>query len=140
MTTKFKRTLEAVWYAAGPAQFLMYGVWVIAVSGMFSLVDGWQLLATTWKFMGATVFAVTIWGTLKQKQLAILSCTITTVVVGAVYTSKAMHFTEIDLDTHRAATQSHYMVIVVLVAWGFYLANLCARQQLEFDKMGIKDG
>lgn len=137
--SKFSRTLEAVWYAAGPAQFLIYGVWVVVVSGMFSLQDGWQLLATAWKFMGATVFAVTVWGNLKQKQASILVCTITTMVVGAVYTSKAMHFGDLDLDTHRAATQSHYMVIVLLVAWGFYLANLCSRQRMEFERMGINN-
>ena len=137
MKSKLQRTLEAVWYAAGPAQFLMYGVWVVVVSGMFALEDGWQLLATIWKFLGTGVFVVTIWGTLRQKQLSILGCTMTAVVVGAVYTSKSVHFS--DLDMHRAATQSHYMVIVVLVVWGFYLANLCSRQLMEFEKMGISD-
>ena len=138
MTSKLRKTLEAVWYAAGPAQFLMYGVWVVVVSGMFALEDGWQLLATFWKFLGVMVFCVTIWGTLRQKQLFLVLCTITTVVVGAVYTSKAVHFGA-DLDTHRAATQSHYMVVAVLVIWGFYLANLCSRQIMEFDRMGIVD-
>ena len=137
--SKLGRTLEAVWYAAGPAQFLMYGIWVIVVSGMFSLQDGWQLLASSWKFMGFLVFVVTVWGTLKQKQFCILCCTITTMVVGAVYTSKAVHFQNLDLDTHRAATQSHYMVLAVLIAWGFYLANLCARQRMEFGRMGVSD-
>jgi len=138
MNKKLGQTLEAVWYAAGPAQFLMYGIWTIVLSGMFALDGWWQLLATAWKFFGFLVFVVTIWGSLKQKQLYILVCTITAVVVGAVYTSKAMVFT--DVDALRGATQSHYMAIAVLVAWGFYLANLCSRQILEFEKMGIEDG
>jgi hypothetical protein len=138
MTTKFKRTLEAVWYAAGPAQFLMYGVWVSVLSGMFGLQDGWQLLATFWKFLGALVFAITIWGTLRQKQLIMVVCTIMSVVVGAVYTTKSMHLS-LDMDMHRGMTQSHYMVLVVFVVWGFYLANLCSRQLLEFERMGMKD-
>lgn len=137
MTRKLRQTLESVWYAAGPAQFLMYAVWTIVVSGMFSLEGSWQLLATVWKMLGVLVFAATIWGSLKQKQTLILVSTIVALVVGAVYTSKAMMFG--DVDILRAATQSHYMVIMVLVAWGFYLANLCARQMMEFKRMGIED-
>ena len=138
MTTKFRKTLEAVWYAAGPAQFLMYGIWVIVLSGMFGLQGGWQLLATLWKFLGVLVFAITIWGTLRQKQLVMVACTILAIVVGAVYTSKSMHLS-LDMDMHRGMTQSHYMVLVVFVIWGFYLANLCSRQLMEFDRMGMKD-
>ena len=138
MRTKLQQTLEAVWYAAGPAQFLMYGVWVVVLSGMFGLQDGWQLLATFWNFLGVLVFAITIWGNLKQKQLAIVACTITAVVVGAVYTSKSMHLA-LDADMHRGLTQSHYMVITIFVVWGFYLANLCSRQLMEYERMGMKD-
>ena len=138
MTTKFRKTLEAVWYAAGPAQFLMYGIWVIVLSGMFGLQDGWQLLATLWKFLGVLVFAITIWGTIRQKQLVMVACTILAIVVGAVYTSKSMHLS-LNTDMHRGMTQSHYMVLAVFVIWGFYLANLCSRQLMEFDRMGMKD-
>jgi hypothetical protein len=137
MDKRLRKTLESVWYSTGQAQFLMYGVWVIVLSGMFSLEGWWQLLATWWKLVGVLVFLATIWGSLRQKQLSILVCTITTVVVGAVYTSKGMSIG--DVDIHRAATQSHYMVVVVLVTWGFYLANLCSRQMMAFEKMGIGD-
>jgi len=138
MTQKLRRTLEAVWYAAGPAQFLMYAVWTVVVSGMFSLEGSWQLLATVWKMLGALVFAATVWGTLRQKQALILASTMVALIVGAIYTSKAMMFMG-DADTLRGATQSHYMVVMVLVAWGFYLANLCSRQMMEFKRMGIGD-
>lgn len=137
MTKKLRETLNAVWFAAGPAQFLMYGVWTIVVSGMFALDGWWQLLATFWKFIGALIFVATIWGSMKQKQALILAGTMASIIVGAVYTSKAMVFP--DVDVLRGATQSHYMVILVLVAWGFYLANLCSRQRMEFKRMGISD-
>ena len=138
--SKLRQTLESVWYAAGPAQYLMYAVWTVVVSGMFALEDGWQLVATIWKFLGVLLFVFTIWGTMRQKLLLILTSTITTVAVGAIYTSKAVMFADMHMDVHRAATQSHYMVIAVLVAWGFYLANLISRQMMEFEKMGISDG
>jgi len=137
MKTKLRKTLEAVWYAAGPAQYLMYGVWAIAISGMFHLDGNLQLLATAWKFSGFAIFVVTIWGTLRQKMLLILTSTILALMIGALYTSHAVMFS--DADTIRAATQSHYMAIVVMVGWGYYLANLCARQSLEFKKAGIDE-
>lgn len=137
MTQRLRETLNAVWFAAGPAQFLMYGIWTVVLSGMFALDGLWQLLATAWKFTGVLIFAATIWGTMRQKQSLILLGTMFSIMVGAVYTSKAMVFS--DVDVLRGATQSHYMVIVVLVAWGFYLANLCSRQRMEFQRMGIGD-
>lgn len=139
MTDKLVKTLESVWYAAGPAQFLMYGVWVVVLSGMFGLDGTWQLLCTFWKFMGAFVIVTTVWGTLKQRQLVMLLSTLTAVVVGSVYTSRAMVFVDVDVNIHRAMTQSHYMVIAVLVIWGYYLANLTSRQIMEFKKAGISD-
>lgn len=135
--SKLHKTLEAVWYAAGPAQYLMYAIWTVVISGMFHLHGSWQLLSTCWKMVGVVIFVVTIWGTLAQKQYAILSGTILSLIVGAVYTSKAMMFS--DGDTIRAAMQSHYMAIFVMVFWGFYLANLCARQRMEFDRAGLTD-
>lgn len=137
MSKKLRHALEAFWYGTGLAQFLMYGVWTVVASGMFALDGGWQLLATAWKVVGALIFAATIWGTMQQKQTLILLGTMLSIMVGAVYTSKAVVFS--DVDVLRGATQSHYMVIVVLVAWGFYLANLCSRQRMEFKRMGISD-
>ena len=135
--TKLSKTLEAVWYAAGPAQYLMYGVWAIVISGMFHLEGWYQLLSTAWKFLGFAIILVTIWGSLTQKMWAILLSTILALVIGALYTSHAMMFG--DADVIRAATQSHYMAIFVMVGWGYYLANLCARQRLEFKKAGIDE-
>lgn len=137
MMTKLSKTLEAVWYAAGPAQYLMYGVWAIVISGMFHLEGHLQLLSTAWKFLGFGIFVATIWGTLRQKMLLILASTILALVIGALYTSHAMMFGDADLI--RATTQSHYMAVFVMVAWGYYLANLCARQRLEFKKAGIDE-
>ena len=137
MTGKLRKALDGVWYAAGPAQFLMYGVWTVVLSGMFALDGWWILLASMWKLVGALVFVATIWGNMKQKQMLLLFSTMMSILVGAVYSSKAMSFN--DIDTLRGATQSHYMVLVVLVAWGFYLANLCSRQRMEFKAMGISD-
>jgi len=137
MMTKLSKTLEAVWYAAGPAQYLMYGVWAIVISGMFHLDGHLQLLSTAWKFLGFSIFVVTIWGTLRQKMLLILTSTILALAIGALYTSHAVMFG--DADHIRAATQSHYMAVFVMVVWGYYLANLCARQSLEFKKAGINE-
>lgn len=137
MSKKLRHALESFWYGTGMAQFLMYGVWTVVASGMFALDGSWQILATAWKFVGALIFAATIWGTMQQKQTLILLGTMLSIMVGAVYTSKAMVFD--DVDVLRGATQSNYMVIVVLVAWGFYLANLCSRQRMEFKRMGISD-
>ncbi len=137
MKTKLHQTLEAVWYAAGPAQYLMYGVWCIVISGMFHLEGSYQLLATAWKFLGFGIFVVTIWGSLRQKMLLILLSTLLAIVVGAIYTSHAVMFR--DGDIIRAATQSHYMSIFVMVVWGYYLANLCSRQRLEFERANINE-
>jgi len=137
MKTKLAKTLEAVWYAAGPAQYLMYGIWTVAISGLFQLEGAYQLLATLWKFIGAAVFFVTIWGSLKQKMLLILLGTLNAIAVGIVVTSKAVMFG--DSDIIRATTQSHYMSIFVIVVWGFYLANLCSRQMFEFKRAGIDE-
>lgn len=137
MITKLSKTLEAVWYAAGPAQYLMYGVWCIVISGMFHLEGSLQLLPTAWKFLGFIIVLVTIWGTLAQKMWTILISTILALVIGALYTSHAMMFN--DGDTIRAAMQSHYMAIFVMVFWGYYLANLCARQRLEFKRAGLDE-
>ena len=130
MKTKLQATLEAVWYAAGPAQYLMYGVWTTVVSGMYHLEGDYQLLATLWKLIGFSTVVGTIWGTLQQKKLLILASVMNAVLVGSIYTTHAVMFE--DPDTLRAATQAQYMTLVVLIVWGFYLANLAERQQLEF--------
>jgi hypothetical protein len=137
MTRKLRRTLEAVWYAAGPAQFLLYGFWTVIVSGLVPLDDVWQLIPTTWKFNGVLIVAFTIWGSLRQKKILILIATFQSIVVGAVFTSKAVVFTDVDIV--RAATQSHYMILFLLVFWGFYLANLAARQEMEFKRVGVDE-
>jgi len=135
--TKLQSTLEAVWYAAGPAQYLMYGVWTIVVSGMYHLEGDYQLLSTLCKFIGFFIIVGTIWGTLEHKKKLILASVMNAVMVGSVYTTHAMMFE--DPDVLRAATQAQYMTLVVLVFWGFYLANLAARQQLEFARNAIHE-
>lgn len=135
--TKLHKTLQAVWYAAGPAQYLMYGIWCIVISGMFHLEGGYQLLSTAWKFLGFAIFISTIWGSLRQKMILILISTLLAIAVGAVYTTHAVMFT--NGDVIRAATQSHYMSIFVMVVWGYYLANLCSRQKMEFIRAGIDE-
>jgi hypothetical protein len=137
MKTKLHKTLEAVWYAAGPAQYLMYGIWVIVISGLFNLDGNYQLIPTFWKFLGFAIFVATIWGTLRQKMMLILCSTMTAIVVGAVFATKAVMFG--DADIMRAATQSHYFSLVIIITWGFYLSNLCSRQMLEFKRAGIDE-
>ena len=140
MTIKLRKTLQAVWYAAGPAQYLLYGIWTVVISGLFSFEGAYQLLPTFWKFNGALIVAVTIWGSMAAKQNVILINTFIAIIVGAVYSSKAaMVSFGLDVDILRGATQSHYMSLVLLVAWGFYLANLVARQRMEFTRAGLSD-
>lgn len=138
MTTKLRKTLEAVWYAAGPAQYLLYGTWTVVISGLFSLDGAYELLPALWKLNGALIFVSTIWGTMAQKQYTILINTFFAILVGSVYSVKAAMF-NVDVDVLRGATQSHYMSLALLVAWGFYLANLVARQRLEFKKAGLSE-
>lgn len=87
--------------------------------------------------MGFAIIVVTIWGSLAQKMWMILLSTILALFIGGLYTSYAMMFD--DPDVIRAATQSHYMIIFVMVCWGYYLANLCARQRLEFERAGVDE-
>lgn len=135
--TKLKRTLDAVWYAAGPAQFLLYGMWTIIVSGLFPLDSWWQLAATAWKFNGAAIVVATVWGSLAVKRTTMLLNAFLAIIVGAAFTSKAVMFG--DGDVIRAATQSHYMILMLVVLWGFYLANLAERQRMEFKKAGVNE-
>jgi len=137
MTSKLQKTLDAVWYAAGPAQFLLYGLWTVIVSGLFPLEDYWQLLPTVWKMNGALIVAVTIWGNLAQKKWTILLNTFLAIIVGSVFASKAVMLA--DADIIRAATQAHYMILFLIVFWGFYLANLAARQSMEFRRAGVDE-
>lgn len=137
MTSKLNKTLEAVWYAAGPAQFLLYGAWTVIVSGLFPLEDYWQLVPTIWKMNGALIIAVTIWGKLVHKKWTILFNAFLAIIVGSVFTSKAVMLA--DADIIRAATQSHYMILFLIVFWGFYLANLASRQSMEFRRAGVDE-
>lgn len=137
MSRRLRSALEAIWYAEGSAQFLIYGVWVIVLSGLYSLTGAWELLAAIWKLEGLALLVATVWGSLRTKQALILLTVMTAIGVGAVFTTKAAMLT--DGNILRGATQSHYMTIAVLVAWGFYLANLCSRQRLELSKMGVSD-
>lgn len=140
MTTKLNKTLQAVWYAAGPAQYLLYGIWTVVISGLFPLDGAYQLLPTVWKFNGALIVVATIWGGMQHKQFVILANTFLAIMVGSVYTAKAaMVAMTVDADTLRGTTQSHYMALALLVAWGFYLANLVSRQRLEFARAGLSD-
>lgn len=135
MSKRLRYVLEAIWYAEGSAQFLTYGIWVIILSGMFSLTGVWELLAAIWKLEGLAVVVATVWGSLRIKQALILLSAMTAIAVGAVFTTKAAM---LDVEILRGATQSHYMTIAVLVAWGFYLANLCSRQRMELSRMGVR--
>lgn len=129
-----KAILEDFRAASGRQQFVMYGIWTVVVSGLFQLEDAWQLISTTWKFFGAFVVYAAIFESLWLTKYFLLLCNFTAVATGAVFTSKAMQFR--DGEILRAATQSHYFVILIVAVWGFYLANLCQRQIWEAETMG----
>lgn len=143
MMTKLHNTLEAVWYAAGPAQYLLYGIWTVVISGNFQM-DGWHaLFPAAWKMLGFAIIVITIWGSMRIKQYAILLNTFMALIVGAIYTSCAMMVgAEVgakNIDLLRGSTQSQYMALLLLIVWGFYLANLISRQRMEFGRAGIDD-
>lgn len=143
MIRQLTKTLEAVWYAAGPAQYLLYGLWTVIVSGTFVL-DGWHIIfPVVWKLSGVAVIAVTIWGSMRAKQYVILANTLMAIMVGAIYTSCAImvgkQIDAQDIELLRGSTQSHYLSLVLMVSWGYYLANLVSRQRIEFGKAGIAD-
>lgn len=131
---KLRETLKAVWYAAGPAQYLAFGLWTIVASGLFPLTDAMAIVAAFWKFTGFAVIVLTIWGSMEAKRMAILIGTLFSVAVGAMYMTRFGVF--MDGDELRAAMQSRLMAIVLLTGWGYYLANLCTRQIYELRRLG----
>lgn len=131
---KLRETLKAVWYAAGPAQYLAFGLWTIVASGLFPLTDAMAVIAAFWKFTGFAIIVLTIWGSPEAKRMAILVGTLFSVAVGAMYMTRFGDF--MDGDELRAAMQSRLMAIVLLTGWGYYLANLCTRQIYELRRLG----
>lgn len=127
--TRFKAAINEIWYASGQAQVLLFGLWTIVVSGLYQLEGEWALLAITWKFVGFITASSILWGCTKTKQRLIIACVFNSLLVGAVFTTKAVMIG--DQDVLRGTTQSHYFVIILFVFWGFYLANLMSRQMLE---------
>jgi hypothetical protein len=143
MIRQLTKTLEAVWYAAGPAQYLLYGLWTIVVSGNFVL-DGWHVMfPVIWKLNGVAVILITVWGSMRAKQYVILLNAMIAIAVGAIYTSCAImvgaQIGAADIDYLRGSTQSNYLSLVLMVVWGYYLANLVSRQRMEFRKVGIDE-
>lgn len=131
---RLRETLKAVWYAAGPAQYLAFGLWTIVASGLFPLTDAMAIIAAFWKFTGFAIIVLTIWGSMEMKRMAILIGTLFSVAVGAMYMTRFGVF--MDGDELRAAMQSRLMAIVLLTGWGYYLANLCTRQIYELRRLG----
>ena len=113
---RLRETLKAVWYAAGPAQYLAFGLWTIVASGLFPLTDAMALIAAFWKFTGFAIIVLTIWGSMEAKRMAILIGTLFSVAVGAMYMTRFGVF--LDGDELRAAMQSRLMAIFLLTGLG----------------------
>lgn len=127
--SRFKSAINEIWYASGQAQILLFGIWTVVASGLYSLPDEWILLAAVWKLLGFITASSIVWVCTKVKLRLVILSVFNSLLVGAVFTTKAMMIG--DQDVLRGATQSHYFVIILFVFWGFYLANLMARQLLE---------
>lgn len=130
---KLRETLMAIWYAAGPAQYIAFGLWTIVISGFFPLNDAMALMSAVWKICGMGIVILTIWGSMEAKRMAILIGTLFSVAVGAMYMTRFGVF--MDGDELRAAMQSRLMAVFLMVAWGYYLANLCTRQIYELRRL-----
>ena len=130
---KLRETLMAAWYADGHAQYLTFGIWIILVSGLFPLSGGLAIVAMMWKLLGVAIILLTIWGTMEMKRSAILIGTLFSLGVGAMYMSRFGLF--MDGDELRAVMQTRLMIVALLVAWGYYLANLCTRQIYEMRRV-----
>lgn len=132
MPNRFRSTLHEIWYASGQAQILLFGLWSTVVSGLYQLEGNWILLCSAWKLLGFIIASSIVWSKTKCKQYLVLASVFLALIVGAVFTTKAVEIT--DPDILRGATQSHYFIIVLIVIWGFYLANLMSRQLLEKER------
>ena len=133
MSNKLRDTLDAVKYAAGPAQFLLFGLFSFVLSGLF-LMDNWLTLsATIWKFMGVGIIIATIWGGLAHRRAVMMATVFMIGITGSFYFTTFDMFT--DSDELRAAMQTKLMIIFLMLGWGFYLANLISRQVIEFERM-----
>lgn len=126
---RFKSALHEIAYASGQAQILLFGLWSMVVSGIYSLDGDWILLCAWWKFLGFVIASSIVWASTNTKKRLVLCSVMTSLLVGAVFTTKAVQIT--DPDILRGTTQSHYFILVLMVGWGFYLANLMSRQLLE---------
>ena len=133
MSNKLRDTLDAVKYAAGPAQFLLFGLFSFVLSGLF-LMDSWLTLsATIWKFMGIGIIIATIWGGLAHRRAVMMATVFMVGITGSFYFTTFDMFT--DSDELRAAMQTKLMIIFLMLGWGFYLSNLISRQVIEFERM-----
>lgn len=127
--SRFKSALHEIVYASGQSQILLFGLWTMVISGIYSLDGNWILLGAFWKFLGFLIASSIVWGDGECKKYLVLASVITSLAVGAVFTTKAVQIA--DPDILRGTTQSHYFILVLMVGWGFYLANLMSRQLLE---------
>lgn len=100
----------------------------MTVSGFFNLTGYYQIIPTLWKFAGFACLVVTIWGSLAHKRKAILVCVGFAILTASVYSRTAVQLP--DEFAVRGLAQSQYMSVFVLIAWGYYLANLYSRQIL----------
>lgn len=132
---KLRETLRAAWYADGHAQYLTFGIWIILVSGLFPLSGSLAIVAAIWKFLGFVIILLTIWGSMEMKRSAILVGTLFSMGIGAMYMTRFGMF--MDGDELRSVMQTRLLIVALLVAWGYYLANLCTRQIYELRRINL---
>ena len=118
-------------FANGPAQFILYGIWTVIVSGLFPLSGYLPTLTLIWMLSGVAVIVTALTLDRKLVRRAILSSISLGVVVGSIFiTYAATGATDL-----RADMQTVTIALITLVIWGFYLGNLCSRQLWDKGKV-----
>lgn len=118
-------------YANGPAQFILYGIWTVVVSGLFPLSGFLPILTLVWMISGLVVVSTTLTLNRRLIRTAILASIFIATTTGSIFITYAASG-ESDM---RADMQTVTVALVILVIWGFYLGNLCSRQLWDKDKV-----
>lgn len=117
-------------YASGPSQFILYGIWTIISSGLFPISGYLPALTLLWLLSGIVVIGATFTFNRKFIRFTILLSLTVASASGSMFFSYAL--TGGDM---RADMQSVTVAVITLIIWGLYLGNLCTRQLLDKDKV-----